>query len=154
GGRPRVWDVTRPTRLFAGGGGLVSTAADYLRFCQMLLNGGELDGGRILKPATVRQMTTDALPPGVRFAGIESSFAGPQGGATWGLGFAIRSDAAWSVVPGSVGSFSWSGIWGTYFWVDPAEQLIVVQLIQVPGGGGSFSRTIRDLTYGAFRVPD
>jgi CubicO group peptidase (beta-lactamase class C family) len=154
GGRPPVWDVTSPTRLFAGGGGLVSTAADYLRFCQMLLNGGELDGVRILTPATVRRMTTNALPPDVRFAGIESSFAGPQGGATWGLGFAIRSDAAWSVVPGAVGSFSWSGIWGTYFWVDPAEQLIAVQLIQVPGGGGSFSRAIRDLTYGAFRVPD
>jgi CubicO group peptidase (beta-lactamase class C family) len=154
GGRPPVWDVTRPTRLFAGGGGLVSTAADYLRFCQMLLNGGELDGVRILKPATVRQMTTNALPPDVRFAGVESGFVGPQGGATWGLGFAIRSDGAWSVVPGAVGSFSWNGIWGTYFWVDPAEQLIVVQLIQIPGGGGSFSRMIRDLAYGAFRVPD
>jgi len=155
GGRPPMWDVTKPTKLFAGGGGLVSTAADYLRFCQMLLNGGELDGARILKPSTVRQMTTNALPADIRFAGVESSFAGPQGGATWGLGFAIRTDAVWSVVPGSVGSFSWGGIWGTYFWVDPKEQLVALQLIQVPpGGGGSFSRTFRDLTYGAFRVPD
>jgi CubicO group peptidase (beta-lactamase class C family) len=62
-------DVTKPTTLFSGGGGLVSTAADYLRFCQMLLNGGELDGVRILSPATVRRMTTGSLPPGIRFAG-------------------------------------------------------------------------------------
>jgi len=152
GGWPPVFDVTKPTRLFSGSGGLVSTAADYLRFCQMLLNGGELDGVHILSPATVQRMTTNALPSDVRFAGVDSSFAGPQGGATWGLGFAIRSDAAWSVVPGSVGSFSWMGIWGTYFWVDPAEQLIAVQLIQA--APGVFSSTFRDLTYGAFRVSD
>ena len=90
-------DVTKPTTLFSGGGGLVSTAADYLRFCQMLLNGGELDGVRILSPATVRRMTTDALPPGVRF-----TFTRPanKGGATFGLGFGVRSNAAASWVPG------------------------------------------------------
>ena len=115
-------DVTKPTKLFSGGGGLVSTAADYLRFCQMLLNGGELDGVRILSPATVQRMTTNALPPDIRFAGVDSGFVGPQGGSTWGLGFAVRSDAAWSVVPGSVGSFTWMGASGTYFWVDPTEQ--------------------------------
>jgi CubicO group peptidase (beta-lactamase class C family) len=98
-------DVTKPTTLFSGGGGLVSTAADYLRFCQMLLNSGELDGVRILSPATVRRMTTNSLPPDIRFAN----------GSTFGLGFGLRSDAAWSVVPGSVGRFYWSGVWGTYF---------------------------------------
>ncbi len=98
-------DVTTPTRLFSGGGGLVSTAADYLRFGQMLLNGGELDGVRILSPATVPRMTTNALPSDIRFAGYVSGLVGPQAGSTWGLGFAIRSDAAWSTVPGSVGSF-------------------------------------------------
>jgi CubicO group peptidase (beta-lactamase class C family) len=138
-------DVTTPTTLFSGGGGLVSTAADYLRFCQMLLNGGELDGVRVLSPATVRRMTTNALPPGIRFAD----------GSTFGLGFGIRSDAAWSTVPGSVGSFFWSGVWGTYFWVDPAEQLVAVQLIQVaPGKDGPINHTFRNLTYGAFLVPD
>jgi CubicO group peptidase (beta-lactamase class C family) len=138
-------DVTRPTTLFSGGGGLVSTAADYLRFCQMLLNGGELDGARVLSPATVRRMTTNALPPEMRFAN----------GSTFGLGFGIRSDAAWSTVPGSVGSFFWSGVWGTYFWVDPAEQLVAVQLIQVePGKDGPINHTFRNLTYGAFLVPD
>jgi CubicO group peptidase (beta-lactamase class C family) len=140
-------DVTRPTTLFSGGGGLVSTAADYLRFCQMLLNGGELDGVHILSPATVRRMTTNALPPGIRF--------GNSTGSKWGLGFAIRSDPAWSTVPGSVGSFTWSGAWGTYFWVDPAEQLIAVQLIHVPPSKFAlFNPAFRSLTYGAFRVPD
>src|SRR5882724_10757364 len=138
-------DVTKPTTLFSGGGGLVSTAADYLRFCQMLLNGGELDGAHILSPATVRRMTTNALPPEMRFAN----------GSTFGLGFGIRSDAASSTVPGSVGSFFWSGVWGTYFWVDPAEQLVAVQLIQVaPGKDGPINHTFRNLTYGAFLVPD
>jgi hypothetical protein len=138
-------DVTRPATLFSGGGGLVSTAADYLRFCQMLLNGGELDGVRVLSPATVRRMTTNALPPEVRFAN----------GATFGLGVGIRSDAAWSTVPGSVGSFFWSGVWGTYFWVDPVEQLVAVQLIQVaPGKDGPINHSFRNLTYGAFLVPN
>ena len=150
-----MWDTTKPTTLFRGGGGLVSTAADYLRFCQMLLNGGELDGIRILKAATVQRMTTNALPPDVRFAGDLSNLMGPQAGSTWGLGFAVRNDAASSLVPGSVGSFSWNGITGTYFWVDPAEQLIAVQLIQVaPTTGGAFQRMFRNLTYGALSVPD
>jgi len=148
-------DVTKPTTLFSGGGGLVSTAADYLRFCQMLLNGGELDGVRILSPATVQLMTTNSLPPDIRFAGFNSGVVGPLGGLTWGLGFAVRSDAAWSVVPGSVGSYAWGGAWGTYFWVDPAEQLIAIQLIQVaPNNSGQFRAPFRNLTYGALRAGD
>ena len=119
-------DVTKPTTMFSGGGGLVSTAADYLRFCQMLLNGGELDGARILLPATVKLMTTSALPDGVHSAAVAL-------GWTFGLGFAVRDNAASSWVPGSVGSFSWSGVWGTWFWVDPAEQLTAVQLIHATG---------------------
>jgi len=147
-------DVTRPTTLFSGGGGLVSTASDYLRFCQMLLNGGELDGTRILSPATVHRMTTNALPSGVRFTGEGDAYVGPLGGSTWGLGFAIRSDAAWSALPGSVGSFTWGGLWGTYFWVDPAERLVAVQMIQVaPGRSGPYTRAFRNLAYGAFLIP-
>jgi CubicO group peptidase (beta-lactamase class C family) len=144
-------DVTKPTTLFSGGGGLVSTAADYLRFGQMLLNGGELDGARILSTATVRRMTTNSLPSDIQIAGGDM---GPRGSATFGLGFGIRSDAASSWVPGSVGSFTWSGVWGTYFWVDPAEQLIAMQLIHVATDFGRFTRPFRNLTYGAFLVPD
>jgi CubicO group peptidase (beta-lactamase class C family) len=147
-------DVATPTKLFSGGGGLASTAGDYLRFCQMLLNGGELDGVRILSPAIIRRMTTNALPSNIRFAGYAGSGVGPRAGSTWGLGFAVRSDAAWSLVPGSVGSFNWMGASGTYFWVDPAEQLAVVQMIHVSGGSGPFQRPLRNLIYGAFRVPN
>jgi CubicO group peptidase (beta-lactamase class C family) len=146
-------DVTKPTTMFSGGGGLVSTAADYLRFSQMLLNGGELDGVRILSPATVRQMTTNSLPQGLRIAN-SSNYVGPQNGASWGLGFAIRADAARSKVPGSVGSFTWNGLWGCYFWVDPAESLIAIQLIQTGKNCDPFLIAFRNLTYGAFLVPD
>jgi CubicO group peptidase (beta-lactamase class C family) len=148
-------DVTTPTKLFSGGGGLVSTAADYLRFGLMLLNRGELDGVRILSPATVQRMTTNALPPDIRFAGYVSGTVGPLGGSTWGLGFAVRNDDAWSMVPGSVGSFNWMGTSGTYFWVDPAEQLVAVQMIDAaPGKSAPFQRVFRNLAYGAFRIPD
>ena len=147
--------VSKPTTLFAGGQGLVSTVPDYLRFCQMLLNGGELDGMRILSPATVRRMTTNALPPGIRFTGAHVGNVGPLGGLTFGLGFAIRSNDGWSAMPGSVGSFNWGGAWGTYFWIDPAEQLIAIQMLQVPAGKEQPVRlAFRNLTYGAFRVPD
>jgi CubicO group peptidase (beta-lactamase class C family) len=147
-------DVTKPTTMFSGGGGLVSTAADYLRFCQMLLNGGELDGVRILSPATVRRMTTNSLPPDIRIAN-GGGYVGPQGGSSWGLGFAIRTDAASSKVPGSVGSFTWNGLWGSYFWVDPAERLIAIQLIQSgTKNDDPFWIAFRNLTYGAFLVPD
>jgi CubicO group peptidase (beta-lactamase class C family) len=147
-------DVSKPTRLFSGGGGLASTASDYLRFCQMLLNGGEFDGLRILSPETARRMSTNALPPDIRFAGFATGLVGPLGGSTWGLGFAIRNNAAFSAVPGSVGSFNWLGAGGTFFWIDPAEQLMAVQLIQVtPGTGTPFTNMFRNLTYSAFRVP-
>jgi hypothetical protein len=78
---------------------------------------------------------------------------GPRGSATFGLGFGIRSDAASSWVPGSVGSYTWNGVWGTYFWVDPSEQLIAMQLIHVATDFDRFTRPFRNLTYGAFLVP-
>jgi CubicO group peptidase (beta-lactamase class C family) len=154
-GRPPLWDVTKQPRLFSGGGGLVSTAPDYLRFAQMLLNGGELDGARILAFKTVQQMTTSALPPEVRFAGIVGDFVGPKVGTSWGLGFAIRSNPGFSILPGAVGSFNWGGIWGTYFWIDPTEKLIALQMIQVPPNtGGQYGRALRHLAYAALRVPE
>jgi CubicO group peptidase (beta-lactamase class C family) len=152
GGRDALWDVTRRPRLFSGGGGLVSTAADYLRFCQMLLNGGELDGARILTPETVRLMTTNSLPSDMRFA---LDMIGPQTGAGWGLGFAVRTNPDFSsVVPGAVGSFNWGGFWGTYFWIDPVEKLIAVQMIQVAANSGQFTGGLRFLTYAALRDPE
>lgn len=152
--RPGVWDVTRPAKLFSGGGGLVSTAPDYLRFCQMLLNGGELDGVRLLSPQAVQQMTTNALPSGVRIHGGDE--VGARAGTSFGLGFAIRADPVHSWVPGAAGSFAWAGHWGTYFWIDPAEQLIGVQMIQTAPGSKARaalnSSGINHLAYGALAI--
>jgi CubicO group peptidase (beta-lactamase class C family) len=145
------FDISKPRKLLSGGGGLASTAPDYLRFCQMLLNGGELDGARILSPQAVAAMTADAMPAGVHFAG---RLVGPKYGTSWGLGFEIRTDPITSHAPGSVGSFRWSGAWGTYFWVDPAEKLAVVQMIQAaPGAAGEAFLAIRRLAYGALAIP-
>jgi CubicO group peptidase (beta-lactamase class C family) len=149
-GRGELFDVTKPLRYVSGSGGLVSTAPDYLRFCQMLLNGGELDGVRILTPATVALMTRSSLPATVRFAGIGAYVMGPEHGTSWGLGFAIRTGPESSWVPGSVGSFAWSGAWGTYFWIDPSAQLIAVQMVQVPRPDNQrYFDAIREHTYAA-----
>jgi CubicO group peptidase (beta-lactamase class C family) len=154
-GRSRLWDVTKPTTLFMGGGGLASTAPDYLRFCQMLLNGGELDGVRILSAKTVQQMATNALSPDVHFVGEVGKYVGPQVGTSWGLGFAIRTNPDFSILPGAVGSFNWSGIWGTYFWIDPVDKLIGVLMIQVPpDAAGPYRGASRHLSYAALRVPE
>jgi CubicO group peptidase (beta-lactamase class C family) len=152
--RPRIWDVAKPAKLFSGGGGLVSTAPDDLRFCQMLLNDGELDGVRVLSPQAVKQMTTNALPPDIRIFGNE---VGPLAGRGFGLGFAVRSDPVHSWTPGAVGSFSWAGLWGTQFWIDPAEKLVGLQMIQAAPGKGRAAVPflgIHYLAYGALTVPE
>jgi CubicO group peptidase (beta-lactamase class C family) len=153
--RPRIWDVTKPAKLFSGGGGLVSTAPDYLRFCQMLLNGGELDGVRVLSAQAVKAMTTNALPLDIRIFGGDE--VGARAGTTFGLGFAIRVDPVQSWIPGAVGSFSWAGFWGTYFWIDPAEKLIGIQMIQATPGSKARRALayagINHLAYGALGVP-
>jgi Beta-lactamase/PDZ domain len=148
--REPLWDVTTKPRLFSGGGGLVSTAMDYLRFCQMLLNGGELDGARILKPESVQLMTTNSLPKDIRF-GLD--FVGPTAGSTWGLGFAVRTDPERSSIPGSVGSYTWSGAGGTVFWVDPAQKLAVVEMVQSIAQS-DYRAALRQLAYGALKVPE
>jgi CubicO group peptidase (beta-lactamase class C family) len=152
--RPPIWDVTKPAKLFSGGGGLVSTAPDYLRFCQMLLNGGELDGVRVLSPQTVKEMTTNALPSDIRIFGNE---IGALSGTSFGLGFAVRTSPVFSKTPGAVGSFSWAGLWGTQFWIDPAEKLIGLQMIQAAPGEGRAAvpfTAIHYLAYGALTVPE
>jgi CubicO group peptidase (beta-lactamase class C family) len=153
-GRYPLWDLTKPTTLFMGGGGLASTAPDYLRFCQMLLNGGELDGVRILSPETVRLMTTNTTPPDMPFAGIVGQFVGPRAGTGWGLGFAVRTNPEFSNLPGAVGSFNWSGVWGTWFWIDPVEKMIGVLMIQVPPDmAGPPRMALRHFAYAALTVP-
>jgi len=146
-------DVGRPQTFFSGGGGIVSTVPDFLRFCQMLLNGGELDGVRILKPETVRLMMTNSMPPDLHFAGHE---AGPAYGTGWGLGFAVRTNPDFSLIPGSVGSFNWQGSWGTFFSVDPDQKLILVMMMQrrQHSENGFYFNAIRRLPYAALKVPD
>ncbi len=111
----------------SGGGGLVSTASDYARFLQMLLNHGRLDGVRLLSRKTVELMTADHLGP---ITGAPDLLLPGYG---FGLGFAVRLQAGISAVPGSIGQYFWGGLAGTTFWVDPAEQLFALMLIQAPG---------------------
>jgi len=130
-------DPTVKPAILSGGGGMLSTAGDYARFCQMLLNGGELEGVRILAPKTVALMTSDQLPPGTeRHTPVAMTLGAfgptPEMGTSFGLGFAVRTDAGRNPVPGSVGDFSWGGITGTLFWVDPTEKLVSVLMLQAP----------------------
>ena len=130
-------DPTAKPAVLSGGGGLLSTAGDYARFGQMMLNGGELGGVRLLAPKTVALMTSDQLPPATErhtpVAMLLDAFGPtPEMGTSFGLGFAVRTDAGRNPVPGSVGDFSWAGIYGTYFWVDPKEKLVAVLMIQAP----------------------
>ena len=146
-------DVGKPQTFFSGGGGIVSTVPDFLRFCQMLLNGGELDGVRILKPETVRLMTTNSLPPKMHIAGHE---VGPAFGTGWGLGFAVRTSPDFSLIPGAVGSFNWQGSWGTFFSIDPAQKLILIMMMQRSeySENGFYFNAIRRLPYAALNVPE
>ena len=128
---------TQKPNIFSGGGGMLSTAGDYARFSQMLLNGGELDGVRILAPKTIALMTSDQLPATVErhtpvAIAIGSFGPVPEMGTSFGLGFAVRVDAGRNPMPGSVGDFSWGGITGTLFWVDPQTKLVAVLMAQSP----------------------
>lgn len=148
-------DPTKKPAILSGGGGMYSTAPDYARFSQMLLNGGELDGARILAPKTVALMTSDQLPPGAErhtpVAMLLGAFGPtPEMGTSFGLGFAVRTDAGRNPVPGSVGDFSWGGIHGTIFWVDPAEKLVAVMMTQAPRPVlAAFWRQTRTMVYQA-----
>ena len=129
----------------SGGGGMVGTAMDYARFCQMLLNGGTLDGKRILGPKTIAYMTADhlgaSITPGPLYL--------PGPGFGFGLGFAVRKDIGVSSVAGSVGEFNWGGAGGTYFWVDPKEDMFVVFMMQSPKQRVPYRFGLKDMVYAA-----
>lgn len=128
----------------SGGGGLVSTTMDYARFCLMLHNGGTLDGNRIIGRKTLELMASDHLGPGVPTNGTLLS-----PGHGFGLGFAVRMQAGIAPFPGSVGQYFWSGIAGTFFWIDPKEDLFVVFMSQGPGQRDYTRTLVRDLVYAA-----
>ena len=120
--------------LFSGGGGLISTAQDYWRFCEMLRRGGSLDGVRILGPKTVQAMTMARLPPEVRDNGAtEYPASHLYPGQSFGLGAGVITDPAQAGVISSKGEYSWGGIANTKFWIDPEEDLVVVFMTQVLG---------------------
>jgi CubicO group peptidase (beta-lactamase class C family) len=148
-------DLTKEkVKWFSGGGGLLSTAPDYARWCQMLVNGGELDGVRLLSPRTLAVMTSDQVPQHASHVGepavIQELNPVPEMGQSFGLGFAVRTDLGHSPVSGSVGDYFWAGAAGTYFWVDPQEKLYAVLMLQKPFvEAGAYRRALREIVYGA-----
>ena len=135
---------------FSGGGGLVSTAQDYWRFCQMMLNGGQLDDARILGPKTIELMTMNHLPNhedlSTRALGTWSETA--NDGVGFGLGFAMTIDLPRTQNVGSIGEYYWGGAASTIFWIDPAEDMIVIFLTQfMPSGTFNFRGQIKQILY-------
>jgi CubicO group peptidase (beta-lactamase class C family) len=143
GKTPELIDVTQAATFFAGGHGLVSTAGDYLRFAQMLANGGELEGARILGPRTVEYMSSDHVNPQIDKG---AAFL-PGPGYGFGLGFATRIDRGQSEWPGSPGDYYWAGYAGTYFWIDPEEALVPVLMTQEPLRRQYYRIQLRNLVY-------
>ena len=142
----------RERTLFSGGAGLVSTAEDYLRFCQMLLDGGELDGVRILGRRTVELMSQNHLPGGVDLRQVAMGRFAETGfdGIGFGLGFAVGLGDVRAKNVGSTGDFYWGGMASTAFWIDPTEDIIVIFLVQLmPSATFNFRGQLKSIVYGA-----
>ncbi len=144
GEKVQLFNMLEQPVMESGGGGLVSTTMDYARFCQMLLNGGALDGVRLVGRKTLELMASNHLGPDVK---IQGALVPPGHG--FGLGFAVRTEPGIAPFPGSVGQFFWSGMAGTFFWIDPKEELFAVFMMQGPGQRMYFRTLTRDLVYAA-----
>lgn len=145
----RLIDVSQVPGNDSGGAGSVSTAPDYLRFEQMLLNGGELDGVRVLSRSTVKWMSADHLGPRIQPAATVGGSILPPG-YTSGLGFSVRQGDGLVPLPGSAGAYGWGGFAGTGFWIDPKEQLVAVFMVQQLGAQRAYHRNlIQQLVYQA-----
>jgi CubicO group peptidase (beta-lactamase class C family) len=150
-GKPnKLIDVSAVPNNDSGGAGGVSTPGDYLRFAQMLLNGGELDGTRVLSRTTVALMTSDSLGTRIEAPITPGELLFGTPGYTFGLGFAVRQGPGVAGVPGSAGEFMWAGYGGTYFWVDPKEQIVGVYMTQAPSPIRAYYRKLfKQLVYAA-----
>ena len=144
GEKVQLFNMLEKPVMESGGGGLVSTTMDYARFAQMLLSGGTLDGTRIIGRKTLQLMASNHLGPHVK---IDSPLMSPGHG--FGLGFCVRTSAGIAPFPGSVGQFFWSGMAGTFFFIDPAEDLFTVFMMQGPGQRTQIRNLLRDLVYAA-----
>ena len=144
GEKVQLFNMLDKPAMESGGGGLVSTTMDYARFCQMLLDGGTLDGTRLIGRKTLELMASDHLGPSVA---IKGTLLTPGHG--FGLGFAVRTQQGIASFPGSIGQFFWSGMGGTFFWIDPKEELFAIFMSQGPGQR-EYTRTfVRNLVYAA-----
>jgi len=143
---PAGSNYTKVVRRYSGGGGLVSTAADYMRFAQLVLNQGALDGARLLGRKTMELMTANHLPPALLPMILEE----PMPGLGFGLGFSVLLDVAQAGLLGSVGNHGWGGAASTNFWVDPQEQLIGILMLQyMPSSTYPVRSDFRTLVYQA-----
>lgn len=154
GKRPPLRNPARKPAFISGGSGMLSTACDYVRFCQMLLNGGVLDGVQLLSPTTVALMASDHLPPDAAYGPQMRAMFGalapvPENGIGFGLGFAVRKEAGRCALPGSPGDYSWSGVSGTYFWIDQKLELIAILMMQAPLQRMHYRYLMRTMVYQA-----
>lgn len=149
---PATSSFLKPPSFISGGGGLVSTAADYLQFCRMLLNGGTLGGERIISRKTLQLMTANHLPGGVDLPAMSRSLFSEAAydGVGFGLGFATSTAAHKTLMPGSNGDYFWGGAASTFFWVDPEEDLIGIFMTQlIPSSTWPVRREMRTMVYAA-----
>ena len=149
---PATSSFLSPPDFVSGGGGLCSTSADYLTFCRALLNGGELDGVRLIGPKTLALMTSNHLPGGKTLPELSRSLFSEAAyhGIGFGLGVSVTLDPARTLIPGSRGEYAWGGAATTSFWIDPAEQLIAIFMTQVlPSTATAIRRELRTMIYSA-----
>lgn len=149
---PKTSSYLEPPSFVSGGGGLASTAADYLTFCRALIHDGEIGGVRLLSPKTLQLMTSNHLPGGKYLPEMSRSLfsEAAYNGIGFGLGFSVTIDPAQTLIPGSKGEYSWGGAATTSFWIDPAEDLIAIFMTQVlPSGAYPVRRELRTLIYSA-----
>jgi CubicO group peptidase (beta-lactamase class C family) len=144
GEKVQLFNMLEKPVMESGGGGLISTTMDYARFCQMLLNGGTLDGLRIIGRKSLQLMASDHLGPHVK---VDSPLM--PAGHGFGLGFAVRTHQGMAPFPGSAGQFFWSGMAGTFFFIDPAEEMFAVFMMQGPGQREYIRSVLRSLVYAA-----
>jgi CubicO group peptidase (beta-lactamase class C family) len=147
---PEISLFRNPARICGGGGGLVSTAADYLRFCKLMLNKGELDGVRLLGRKTVELMTSNHLGGDMAAMGMPRFSESNYNGIGFGLGFSVMLDPAKAEILGTPGEYAWGGAASTAFWCDPREEMAVLMLTQLmPSSTYPIRRELRVLTYQA-----